>query len=65
MGPGKCPSGEAISRKLVKSEKAIWTKIFIAVIQSDENLRIAQMPNKRELVKQTLHYQIDEILLYH
>jgi len=39
--------------------------IYSRVIQSVKSLKIAQMPNKRELVKQTLCYQIDEILLYH
>ena len=39
--------------------------IYSRVIQSVKSLEIAQMPNKRELVKQTLCYQIDEILLYH
>lgn len=35
------------------------------VIQSVKSLEIAQIPNKRELVKQTSCYQIEELLLYH
>lgn len=39
--------------------------IYSSIIQSDENLEIAQILNKREWVKPILFYQIEELLLCH
>ena len=48
-----------------KLKSHLFKDIYTSVIQSDENLEIAQMPNKGGLVKQTLLYKIDEVLLHH
>lgn len=67
-GPGKCPPGEAspASQEVdQKSKSYLYKDIYSSMIQSDDNLETAQLPNKRRLVKQTLFYQIEEILLCH
>lgn len=46
-----------------KLKSYLYKDIYSSVIHRDENLEIAQMLNKRGLVKQILFHQSDEILL--
>lgn len=48
-----------------KLKSHLYKDIYSSVIQSDENLEIAHMPNQKVSLKQSLLYQADETLLHH
>lgn len=66
-GSWDMPSWEATSIQEVgqKLKNYLYKDIYSSMILSEEDLEIAQMPNKRGLVTQTWFYQIEGILLFH
>lgn len=66
-GSRDMPSWEATSIQEVgqKLKNYLYKDIDSSMIPSEEDLEIAQMPNKRGLVTQTWFYQIEGILLFH
>lgn len=66
-GSWETPSWGAMSIPEVgeKLKNYLYKDSYSSMIPSEDNLEMAQMPNKRGLVTQTSFYQMEGILLLH